>query len=50
MLFRSEADRLASLRLPADEFSREIEVIKEERRLRTDDQPNAKALDRKSVV
>ena len=38
-----EADRLASLRLPADEFSREIEVIKEERRLRTDDQPNAKA-------
>lgn len=40
-----EADRLASLRLPADEFSREIEVIKEERRLRTDDQPNAKAFE-----
>ena len=40
-----EADRLASLRLPADEFSREIEVIKEERRLRTDDQPNSKAFE-----
>ncbi|MFK0086009.1 M16 family metallopeptidase [Pseudomonas sp. NPDC090755] len=40
-----EADRMASLRLPADEFSREIEVIKEERRLRTDDQPNAKAFE-----
>ncbi|MDG9885995.1 insulinase family protein [Pseudomonas sp. GD04058] len=38
-----EADRMASLRLPADEFSREIEVIKEERRLRTDDNPGAKA-------
>lgn len=43
--FELEADRLASLRLPADEFSREIEVIKEERRLRTDDQPNAKAFE-----
>lgn len=40
-----EADRMASLRLPADEFSREIEVIKEERRLRTDDKPNAKAFE-----
>ena len=40
-----EADRLASLRLPADEFSKEIEVIKEERRLRTDDQPTAKAFE-----
>ena len=40
-----EADRMNSLRLPADEFSREIEVIKEERRLRTDDQPNAKAFE-----
>lgn len=40
-----EADRMASLRLPPEEFSREIEVIKEERRLRTDDQPNAKAFE-----
>ena len=38
-----EADRMATLRLPAEEFKREIEVIKEERRLRTDDKPSAKA-------
>ena len=44
--FELEADRMASLRLPADEFSREIEVIKEERRLRTDDNPMAKAYER----
>lgn len=41
-----EADRLASPTLPADEFSREIEVIKEERRLRTDDNPTALAFER----
>lgn len=41
-----EADRLASLRLPADEFAREIEVIKEERRLRTEDSPAALAYER----
>ena len=41
-----EADRLASLRLPADEFTREIEVIKEERRLRTEDNPSALAWER----
>ena len=35
--FDLEADRMASLSLPAEEFAREIEVIKEERRLRTDD-------------
>lgn len=40
-----EADRMASLRLPPEEFSREIEVIKEERRLRVDDQPNSKAME-----
>ncbi|NWA01137.1 M16 family metallopeptidase [Pseudomonas gingeri] len=44
--FELEADRMASLRLPADEFSREIEVIKEERRLRTDDKPMGKAYER----
>ena len=41
-----EADRLASLKLPADEFAREIEVIKEERRLRTDDRPGSLAYER----
>ncbi len=44
--FELEADRLASLRLPPDEFAREIEVIKEERRLRTEDNPSAKAFER----
>lgn len=41
-----EADRLASLTLPEDEFLREIEVIKEERRMRTDDRPSALAYER----
>ncbi len=44
--FELEADRLASLKLPPEEFNREIEVIKEERRLRTDDKPTAKAFER----
>ncbi len=44
--FELEADRLAHLTLPADEFAREIEVIKEERRLRTDDKPSALAFER----
>jgi len=44
--FELEADRLASLQLPADEFAREIEVIKEERRLRTDDRPGSLAYER----
>lgn len=41
-----EADRLASLTLPEDEFLREIEVIKEERRMRTDDRPSSLAYER----
>src|SRR5690554_1868445 len=41
-----EADRLASLTLPEDEFLREIEVIKEERRMRTDDRPSGLAYER----
>ena len=36
-----EADRMQNLVLTDDEFAREIEVVKEERRLRTDDQPRA---------
>ncbi|MFT0213423.1 pitrilysin family protein [Pseudomonas sp. F1_0610] len=41
-----EADRLAGLTLPEDEFLREIEVIKEERRMRTDDRPTSLAYER----
>lgn len=36
-----EADRMANLVLDADEFAREIRVVMEERRLRTEDQPIA---------
>ena len=40
-----EADRMATLALPEAEFTREIEVIKEERRLRTEDKPSQKAFE-----
>ncbi|MDQ6975214.1 MAG: pitrilysin family protein [Mariprofundaceae bacterium] len=36
-----EAERFAHLRLDADEFNREIRVIMEERRMRTEDNPNS---------
>lgn len=36
-----EADRMQNLVLTDEEFARELEVVKEERRLRTDDQPRA---------
>jgi len=36
-----EAERFAHLRLNADDFSREIRVIMEERRMRTEDDPNS---------
>ncbi|MFN3582003.1 MAG: M16 family metallopeptidase [Pseudomonas sp.] len=41
-----EADRMRTARLPEDEFIREMEVIKEERRLRVDDSPNSLAYER----
>src|SRR6478672_11568680 len=37
-----EADRMANLVFDKDEFSREIRVVMEERRLRTDDQASAR--------
>ena len=39
--FDLESDRMASLTLDEAEFKKEIEVVKEERRLRTEDNPNA---------
>lgn len=39
--FRLEADRMRNLRLDPAEFAKEIEVVKEERRLRTEDQPQS---------
>jgi zinc protease len=40
-VMRLEADRFAHSQWPDDEFKREIEVVKEERRLRTEDSPRA---------
>ncbi len=39
--FRLEADRMRNLLLSEQEFDKEIEVVKEERRLRTEDNPQA---------
>ncbi|QDF99633.1 peptidase M16 [Azoarcus sp. DD4] len=36
-----EADRMINLVITDEEFAREVDVVKEERRLRTDDQPRA---------
>ncbi|MDX9688415.1 M16 family metallopeptidase [Halopseudomonas formosensis] len=41
-----EAERMHKLTLPEDEFLREMEVIKEERRLRVEDNPNSLAYER----
>lgn len=40
-VMKLEADRFANSQWPDDEFKREIEVVKEERRLRTEDSPRA---------
>ncbi|MBI4191312.1 MAG: insulinase family protein [Betaproteobacteria bacterium] len=39
--FRLEADRMANLVLTPEEFAKEIKVVMEERRLRTDDRPQS---------
>jgi zinc protease len=41
LVMQLEADRMANLRLTDDEFAKEIKVVMEERRWRTDDQPRA---------
>ncbi|NWG32190.1 MAG: insulinase family protein [Rhodocyclaceae bacterium] len=41
-MMRLEADRMAHLQLKAEEFASEIQVVMEERRLRTDDNPQAR--------
>jgi len=40
-VIKMEAERFAHLALDADEFGREIKVIMEERRMRTEDDPNS---------
>jgi zinc protease len=41
-MMRLEADRMANLQLKPEEFASEIQVVMEERRLRTDDNPQAR--------
>jgi zinc protease len=41
LAMRLEADRMHNLLLDADEFARELKVVMEERRLRTEDQPRS---------
>jgi zinc protease len=45
-----EADRMRNLLLDPAEFAREIEVIKEERRLRTEDRPSGQVYEQFSAV
>ncbi len=42
LALRLEADRMANLMLSDEEFAKEIRVVMEERRMRTDDQPRAR--------
>lgn len=44
--FRLEADRMANLVLSPGEFAKELKVVMEERRLRTDDRPQAVVYER----
>ena len=45
-----EADRMRNLQLDAAEFAKEIEVVKEERRLRTEDKPSGKVYEQFNAV
>lgn len=47
---RLEADRMRNLVLDPQEFAKEIEVVKEERRLRTEDRPSGKVYEQFSAV
>lgn len=40
--FEMEADRMVNLNMSAEEFAKEIKVVMEERRMRTDDKPKSK--------
>ncbi len=48
--FKLEADRMRNLDLRADELTKELQVVTEERRMRTDDQPHAKLLEQFNAV
>jgi len=44
--FEMEADRMQNLNLSAEEFAKEIQVVMEERRMRTDDKPESLTYER----
>lgn len=48
--FRLEADRMANLVLSPEEFAKELKVVMEERRLRTDDRPQSIVYERLMAV
>lgn len=48
--FELEADRMRNLLIPENEFVKEIEVVKEERRMRTEDNPHALTNERFSAT
>jgi len=48
--FELEADRMRNLNLPPEEFKKEVEVVKEERLMRTEDNPEALTYERFSAA
>lgn len=48
--FKLEADRMRNLTLPEDEFLKELEVVKEERLTRTEDNPESLTFERFNAV
>ncbi len=50
LAFALEADRMHNLELKQQDFAKEIEVVKEERRLRTDNNPLGKTYERYSAA
>jgi zinc protease len=49
-MMRLEADRMSNLQLQPEEFAAEIQVVMEERRLRTDDNPQARVYESLSAA
>jgi len=49
-VMKLESDRFANNQWPDDEFKREIEVVKEERRMRTEDQPRSLLIEQQNAA
>lgn len=49
-VMKLESDRFAHNQWPNDEFKREIEVVKEERRMRTEDQPRSLLIEQQNAA